>query len=85
MVPTTAMPMKNTRYRNRVHNAQAMHSIGTAKEMAIAAVNEGRVFRILEKPLDEPAARLALRDALTLYRAQARERALHESRAMAMR
>lgn len=55
------------------------------KEMAIAAVNEGRVFRILEKPLDEPAARLALRDALTLYRAQARERALHESRAMAMR
>ena len=55
------------------------------KEMAIAAVNEGRVFRILEKPLDEPAARQALRDALTLYRAQARERALHESRVMAMR
>ena len=55
------------------------------KEMAIAAVNEGRVFRILEKPLDEQAARQALRDAMTLHRVQARERALHESRAMAMR
>jgi two-component system response regulator PhcR len=55
------------------------------KQMAIAAVNEGHVFRILEKPLDEHAARLALRQALSLYRSRAHERALHESRAIAMR
>lgn len=55
------------------------------KDMAIAAVNEGRVFRILEKPLDEPAARQTLRDALAWHRHQARERALHESRVMAVR
>ncbi len=55
------------------------------KDIAIAAVNEGRVFRILEKPLDEASTRLALREALALYRYQAHERALHEHRAMAMR
>ncbi len=55
------------------------------KDMAIAAVNEGRVFRILEKPLDEPAARQTLRDALAWHHFQARERALHESRVMAVR
>lgn len=55
------------------------------KEVAIAAVNEGRVFRILEKPLDEDATRQALREALALYRTQAHERALHENRALAMR
>lgn len=71
--------------REHRHIVPLLSTAYAEKEMAIAAVNEGRVFRILEKPLDEQAARRALRDALTLYRSQARERALHESRAMAMR
>jgi two-component system response regulator PhcR len=55
------------------------------KEMAIAAINEGHVFRILEKPLDEPRIREALRDALALHRLRAVERAVHEQRVSAMR
>ncbi|MFT3718552.1 ATP-binding protein [Pseudorhodoferax sp.] len=55
------------------------------KEMAIAAVNEGRVFRILEKPLEEEATRQTLRDALDWHRLRARERALNEGRVMAVR
>lgn len=54
-------------------------------ELAIAAVNEGRVFRILQKPLEEAATRQALRDALAWHRYRTRESALHESRVMAMR
>ncbi|WP_326538014.1 hybrid sensor histidine kinase/response regulator [Pseudorhodoferax sp.] len=55
------------------------------KDMAISAVNEGRVFRILQKPLEETATRQALRDALAWHRFRTRERALHEGRAMAVR
>ncbi len=54
-------------------------------ELAIAAVNEGRVFRILQKPLDQQTTRQALREALAWHRFRARERALHEGRVMAMR
>ena len=53
--------------------------------MAIAAVNQGQVLRILEKPLDEQATREALREALALYRSQAFERSLNEGRAVALR
>ena len=55
------------------------------KELAIRAVNEGRVFRIIEKPLDEPSTRQALRDALALYQLQAQEREQQAQRAMAIR
>ncbi|KQP12219.1 hybrid sensor histidine kinase/response regulator [Pseudorhodoferax sp. Leaf267] len=71
--------------REHRHVVPLLSTAYADKDMAVAAVNEGQVFRILEKPLDEPAARQALRDALTLYRFRERERALHESRAMAMR
>ena len=54
-------------------------------DLAISAVNEGRVFRILQKPLEEAATRQALREALAWHGHRARERALHESRVMAMR
>jgi two-component system response regulator PhcR len=67
------------------HLVPLLYTAYADKDMAITAVNEGSVFRILEKPLDEPAARQGLREALAVQRAQARERALHESRAMAMR
>jgi len=55
------------------------------KDVAIAAVNQGKVLRILEKPLDGDATREALREALALYRAQALERAVNEGRVAALR
>lgn len=55
------------------------------REVAIAAVNEGQVFRILEKPLDEPATRMALREAMALHRQRARELALQETNTSALR
>ncbi len=55
------------------------------KALAIAAVNEGQVFRILEKPLDAEATRQALRDALALHRQQSLQRMVHENRVTAMR
>lgn len=55
------------------------------KDVAIAAVNQGKVLRILEKPLDGPATREALREALALYRSQALERMLNEGRVAALR
>ncbi len=55
------------------------------KDVAIAAVNQGKVLRILEKPLEEASTREALREASTLYRAQAFERALNEGRVAALR
>jgi two-component system, response regulator PhcR len=36
------------------------------KDVAIAAVNQGKVLRILEKPLDGDATREALREALAV-------------------
>ena len=55
------------------------------KALAIQAVNVAQVFRILEKPLDVDAARLALRDALALHRQQALQRLVHENRVTSMR
>jgi two-component system, response regulator PhcR len=55
------------------------------KDVAIAAVNQGKVLRILEKPLDGDATREALREALAVYRAQALERVVNESRVAALR
>ncbi len=55
------------------------------KDVAIAAVNQGRVLRILEKPLDEASTRNALREALALHRTQALERAMNEGRLTALR
>nr|WP_315191390.1 hybrid sensor histidine kinase/response regulator [uncultured Albidiferax sp.] len=55
------------------------------KSLAITAVNEGQVFRILEKPLAPGSTRQALRDALALYRQQALQHMVHTSRVTAMR
>lgn len=67
------------------HLVRLMATAYAEKDVAIAAINEGQVFRVLEKPLDGPQTRLALREALQLYRRQAQERALHENRVQAMR
>ena len=71
--------------RDYRHLVRMLATAYAGKEVAIAAVNEGKVLRILEKPLDDALTREALREAVALYRAQASERAINEGRAAAMR
>ena len=67
------------------HLVRLLATAYAEKDVAIAAINEGHVFRILEKPLDLVQTRLILREAMTLFRAQTMERALQENRMLAMR
>jgi len=55
------------------------------KDVAVAAINQGHVQCILEKPFDEAQVRAALREALETYRQRERDHALIEGRAAAMR
>ncbi len=55
------------------------------KTVALAAVNQGHVQQILEKPLDERQTRIALRAALAQSVRSAREKALLDRRAAALR
>lgn len=71
--------------RDHRHLIRLLVTAYAGRDVAIAAVNQGRVLRILEKPLDERAAREALREAIALYRTQAIERSLNEDRAVALR
>src|SRR3569623_2600881 len=48
-------------------------------DVAIVAVTQGKVMRILEKPLDEEETRAAMHEAAALYRTQAMERAMNEN------
>jgi two-component system, response regulator PhcR len=79
------MKLLKTVRREHRHLIRLLATAYAEKEVAIAAVNQGQVLRILEKPLDEQATREALREALALYRAQAFERSLNEGRAVALR
>lgn len=67
------------------HVVRLLATAYAEKDVAIAAVNQGKVLRILEKPLDGEATREALREALSVYRAQALERAINEGRVAALR
>ena len=67
------------------HLVRLLATAYAEKEVAIAAVNQGRVMRILEKPLDDALTREALREALALHRARALERTLNEGRVTALR
>lgn len=71
--------------RDHRHLVRLLVTAYAEKDVAIAAVNQGQVLRILEKPLEDEATRDALREALELYRHQALERALNEHRAAALR
>lgn len=70
------------RYR---HVARLLVSAYADKAVAMAAVNQGHVQQILEKPLDQALTRQALRDALAGSVRAARERELVERRATALR
>ena len=67
------------------HVVRLLATAYAEKDVAIAAVNQGKVLRILEKPLDEEQTRAALREAAALYRTQAMERAMNENRVAALR
>lgn len=67
------------------HIVRLLATAYAEKDVAIAAVNQGKVLRILEKPLEDEPTREALREALALYRQQALERAMNESRAATLR
>jgi two-component system response regulator PhcR len=67
------------------HVVRLLATAYAEKDVAIAAVNQGKVLRILEKPLDEELTRGALREATALYRSQALERAMNEKRVAALR
>ncbi|HYD75552.1 hybrid sensor histidine kinase/response regulator [Ramlibacter sp.] len=71
--------------REHRHIVRLLATAYAEKEVAIAAVNQGRVLRILEKPLEDQPTREALREALALYRKQALQRAVNEGRAASLR
>lgn len=71
--------------REHRHLVRLLVTAYAEKDLAIAAINQGQVLRILEKPLEDEPTREALREALSLYRNQAMERALNEGRAAALR
>ena len=67
---------------------QVVRLLATAyaeKDLAIAAINHGRVFRILEKPFELQDVRQALREALQLHGQHAQTHAQAESGSTAMR
>lgn len=67
------------------HVARLLVSAYADKDVAMAAVNRGHVQQILEKPLEPERTRRALREALAGSVRAARERALVERRAAALR
>lgn len=67
------------------HVSRLLVSAYADKEVAMAAVNQGHVQQILEKPLEPQHTRQVLRDALAGSVRAARERALVERRAAALR
>jgi two-component system response regulator PhcR len=71
--------------RDHRHLVRMLATAYAEKDVAIAAVNQGKVLRILEKPLDDEPTRQALREALALYRTQAMERMLNEGRVSTLR
>jgi two-component system, response regulator PhcR len=85
MPETDGMQLLQTVQRDYRHVMRVLATAYAEKDVAIAAVNQGKVLRILEKPLDEAQTREALREALALHRARALERALNESRVAALR
>jgi two-component system response regulator PhcR len=71
--------------REHRHVVRLLATAYAEKDVAIAAINQGRVQRILEKPFDDTQVREALREALETYREREREHSLVEGRAAAMR
>lgn len=71
--------------QRHAHVSRLLVSAYADKAVAMAAVNQGHVQAILEKPLDESTTRQTLRDALSASHARQRDRALIEQREAALR
>ncbi len=67
------------------HVVRLLATAYAEKDVAVAAINQGRVQCILEKPFEEVVVRAALREALDTYRQRERAHWLAEGRAAAMR
>ncbi|WP_297750883.1 hybrid sensor histidine kinase/response regulator [Hydrogenophaga sp.] len=86
-----AMPQRNgvdllAQVRQRYpHVARVLVSAYADKDVALLAVNQGQVEKILEKPLDEELTRQALREALATGLERARQQELLDRRASALR
>ena len=75
----------STARREHPHVSRLLVSACADKDVAMAAVNQGHVEAILEKPLDETITRQALRSALAASRQRARDKALIERREATLR
>ena len=71
--------------REHRHVVRLLATAYAEKDVAVAAVNQGRVLQILEKPFDEAQVRAVLREALDAFVQREREQALSDGRAGAMR
>lgn len=67
------------------HVARVLASAYADKDVAMAAVNQGQVEKILEKPLDDALTRQTLREALAASVERARQQNLVQQRAAALR
>ncbi len=67
------------------HISRVLVSAYADKDVAMSAVNQGQVEKILEKPLDETLTRQILREALAASLERARQQQLVERRATALR
>ncbi len=72
-------------HRDHRHIIRLLATAYAERDVAIAAINQGRVMRILEKPLTDNVTREAVVEAMDLYRAQKAERSTNERRATALR
>ena len=71
--------------RDHRHVVRLLATAYADKDVALAAINQGRVLQILEKPFDDMQVRDALREALAIVEQRDRDRVLIEGRAAAMR
>ena len=79
------LALLNAARQSHRHVVRLLATAYAEKDVAVAAINQGRVIRILEKPFDDMQVRGALREALEIYRQREREHSLIEGRAAAMR
>jgi two-component system response regulator PhcR len=70
--------------RDWPHIVRVLVSAYADKAVTQAAVNQGHVFSLLDKPLDLPTARAALQEALAHYRQRAHQRLQNARAAAAM-
>lgn len=91
LVTDYRMPVRNgldllhAAQRDHRHVVRLLATAYAEKDVAVAAINQGRVLQILEKPFDELQVREVLREALETFRQRERDHSLIDGRAAAMR